>query len=269
VPQKPQKVFSHGEDPQAVIEFVRIVWGTRNSFQSRYWRGRLIFLISRTLADSIASSPLARAASRVAVVLAASAAVALPAHAQTINMFPKDVQQAWTRVAIPPSHPLSSTDEWHIDPKTREIVCNGNQGGHEFLRFNRELGNFDFKVEWRFTPVPGTTKYNSGVFFRNSKDGTIWQQAQTSLGGGYIFGETPVDGKLTRYNLQKEMTENRVKPAGQWNAYDIRCVGDTCTLGVNGKVVNTVHLSVEKGYVGLEAEGYQITFRHLHLEQLP
>jgi hypothetical protein len=229
--------------------------------------GRLIFFISRTLGDSVVSS-LARAASRMAVVVAASAAVAVAAHAQTINMFPKDVAQAWTRVAIPPSHPLSSTDEWHINAKTREIVCDGNQG-HEFLRFNHELSNFDFKVEWRFTPVPDTAKYNSGVFFRNSKDGTIWHQAQTSLGGGYIFAETLVDGKLSRVNLQKEMTENRVKPAGQWNAYDIHCVGDTCTLAVNGKVVNTLHLSVDKGYVGLEAEGYQITFRHLRLEQLP
>lgn len=210
-----------------------------------------------------------RPGARAVALLGAAVFFTVLASAQSINMFPKNHQEMWTRVAIPPSSPLSSTDEWHINPKTREIVCEGNRGGHEFLRFNRELGNFDFKVEWRFTPVPGTTKYNSGVFFRNSKDGTIWHQAQTSLGGGYIFAETPVDGKLTRVNLQKQMKENRVKPAGEWNAYDIHCVGGTCTLAVNGKVVNTLQLSVEKGYVGLEAEGYQITFRHLRLEQLP
>ncbi len=205
---------------------------------------------------------------RAALLCLAALSLALLASAQSINMFPQDYQQMWTRVAIPPTHALSATDQWHIHAQTGEIVCDGNQG-HEWLRFNRELGNFDFKVEWRFTPVPNTTKYNSGVFFRNSKDGTIWQQAQTSLDGGYIFGETPVDGKLTRYNLQKEMTENRVKPAGQWNAYDIHCVGGVCTLAVNGEVVNTLHLSVDKGYVGLEAEGYLITFRHFHLRQLP
>lgn len=220
------------------------------------------------VASTIKVGRTVRAASRGLLIFCALLSVAALASAQAVNMFPKDYQQAWTRVAIPPSHPLSASDQWHINPKTREIVCDGNQG-HEFLRFNRELVNFDFKVEWRFTPVPGTTKYNSGVFFRNSKDGTIWHQAQTSLGGGYIFAETPVDGKLTRLNLQKEMTENRVKPAGQWNAYDIHCVGGTCTLAVNGQVVNTLHISVDKGYVGLEAEGYQITFRHFRLEQLP
>jgi hypothetical protein len=210
-----------------------------------------------------------RAHTRTIALFSAAVFAAALVSAQSINMFPKDVKQAWTRVAIPPSNPLSTRDEWQIKAKTGEIVCDGNQGGHEFLRFNRELANFDFKVEWRFTPVPGTTNYNSGVFFRNSKDGSIWHQAQTSLGGGYIFAETPVDGKLRRVNLQKQMTENRVKPAGEWNAYDIRCVGGTCTLAVNGKVVNTLQLSVERGYVGLEAEGYQITFRHLRLEQLP
>jgi len=65
------------------------------------------------------------------------------------------------------------------------------------------------------------------------------------------------------------MKENRVKPAGQWNTYDIRCVGDTCTLEVNGMIVSTVKLGVDKGYVGLESEGYQITFKDMKLRQLP
>ena len=94
-----------------------------------------------------------------------------------------------------------------------QIVCDGN-GGHEWLRFNHEFSNFTFHVKWRFTPVTtAEPKYNSGVFFRNNLDGSIWHQAQTSLGGGYIFGLTPVDGKPQGFNLQKEMKANRVKPA--------------------------------------------------------
>ena len=217
---------------------------------------------------------------RLAVLL-----MALPAAAQSVNLFPdggmvgkqEARQEAWTRVAIPPDHPVSQTPQWHIDYAKRVIVCDGN-GGHEWLRFNREFANFTFHVQWRFTPVAEITdprthaiskpKYNSGVFFRNNFDGSIWHQAQTTLEGGYIFGLTPVDGKPTRFNLQKEMTEDRVKPAGQWNTYDIRCVGDTCTLAVNGKVVNTAKVGLEKGYIGLESEGYQITFRDLRLREL-
>lgn len=197
---------------------------------------------------------------------------ALAVSAQTVDLFPAnhDAQhEAWTRVAIPPDHPVSNVAQWHIDYGKRQIVCDGN-GGHEWLRFNRELSNFAFHVKWRFTPVstPGA-KYNSGVFFRNSEDGAIWRQAQTTPGGGYIFGVTPVDGKPQRFNLQKEMKENRVKPAGKWNTYDIRCVGGACTLAVNGEVVNTAKIGVDKGYVGLESEGYQIAFKDLKLQELP
>ena len=192
---------------------------------------------------------------------------------KTIDLFPakhNDPQhEVWTRIAIPPDHPVSQAEQWHIDWAKHQIVCDGN-AGHEWLRFNTELANFDFRVKWRFTPVATPDPhYNSGVFFRNNLDGSIWHQAQTSLAGGYLFGVTPVDGKPKSFNLQKEMIENRVKPTGQWNTYDIRCSGATCTLSVNGEVVNTTTVGLDKGYIGLEAEGYQITFKDFSVEELP
>jgi Domain of Unknown Function (DUF1080) len=198
---------------------------------------------------------------------------AQPALAQTISLFPgnhDDPQhEVWTRIAIPPDHPVSNVAQWHIDYAKHQIVCDGN-GGHEWLRFNHEFSNFTFHLKWRFKPVTtAEPKYNSGVFFRNNLDGSIWHQAQTSLGGGYIFGLTLVDGKPQSFNLQKEMKVNRVKPAGQWNVYDIRCVSDTCTLAVNGEVVNTTKVGINKGYVGLEAEGYSIAFKDMKLKELP
>jgi hypothetical protein len=211
-------------------------------------------------------------AARVAALPYLAVLLAAPAAAQSVNLFPANgtvgQQEAWTRVTIPPDHPVSQTPQWHIDYANKQIVCDGN-GGHEFLRFNHEFTNFTFHVKWRFTPVTTPNpKYNSGVFFRNNLDGSIWHQAQTTQAGGYIFGLTPIDGKPTRFNLQKDMTEDRVKPAGEWNTYDIRCVGDTCTLAVNGKVVNTAKVGQAKGYVGLESEGYLITFKDFRLHEL-
>lgn len=198
---------------------------------------------------------------------------ALPVAAQTINLFPANhddpQHEIWTRITVPPGHAVSDIPQWHIDYAKRRIVCDGN-GGHEWLRFNHEVANFTFHVEWRFTPIARPNpNYNSGVFFRNNLDGSIWHQAQTQLDGGYLFGVTPVDGKLTSFNLKKEMKEDRVKPAGQWNAYDVRCVGSACTLAVNGEVVNTTTVGLDRGYVGLESEGSQITFKNMKLRQLP
>jgi hypothetical protein len=213
---------------------------------------------------------LARAA---ALLFFTMAQASIPAAAQSVDLFPASHDDAqheiWTRVAIPPDHPVSDVPQWHIDYAKKQIVCDGN-GGHEWLRFDKEVGNFTFHVKWRFTTVTTPDpKYNSGVFFRNNLDGSIWHQAQTSLGGGYIFGVTPVDGKPTHFNLQKEMKENRVKAPGKWNVYDVRCVAATCTLAVNGEIVNTTQVGLDKGYVGLESEGFQIEFKDMRLEELP
>ena len=194
--------------------------------------------------------------------------IALPALSQTTNLVSGKYSTEWTRIAIPPTGQVGKIEQWHVYPGKREIVCDGN-GGHDWFRYNKEFANFSFHVEWRFTPVKGERKYNSGVFFRNNADGSIWHQAQTTPEGGYLFGATPVNGKLTSFNEQKNMKENRVKPAGEWNAFDIRCMGETCTLAVNGEVVNTIKVGVRKGYVGLESEGYQIRFRNMKVEELP
>ncbi len=184
------------------------------------------------------------------------------------DIFPGDHLGEWTRIAIPPTKQISNIAQWHSDTKERVIVCDGN-GGHEWLRYNHELTNFEFHVQWRFTKLDGTAKYNSGVFFRNNRDGSIWHQAQAGLTGGYIFGDTPVAGKLQRVNLLAQMKENRVKPAGEWNDYVIRCQGADCTLAVNGEVTSEIHIDVPSGFIGLESEGYRIEFRHLELTVLP
>ena len=138
------------------------------------------------------------------------------------------------------------------------------------FRLFREERDFLLHVEWRFTKLDNETRYNSGVFVRNSLDGKIWHQAQAGLAGGWLFGVTPVNGAPQRINLRPEMKENRVKPAGEWNVYDIRCQGKTISLTVNGAVTSEfTACEVPKGYIGLEAEGYRIEFRNLKLTVSP
>jgi Icc-related predicted phosphoesterase len=202
-----------------------------------------------------------------AVTVFALLVLTAPARGQAKNLVTKNYSSEWTRIAIPPTHTVSNVMQWHIDPATRTIVCDGN-GGHEWLRFNRQFADFRFHVEWRFTKLGGNPHYNSGVFFRNDADGIVWHQAQTTQEGGYLFGATLIGGKKTSFNLMKEMTEDRIRPPGEWNAYDIDCRKNTCTLAVNGPIVNTLHTDVLKGYVGLESEGFQIEFRNIELEEL-
>ncbi|HEY3129177.1 MAG TPA: TonB family protein, partial [Acidobacteriota bacterium] len=130
------------------------------------------------------------------------------------------------------------------------------------------LFDFIFHIEFRFTPVENSVGYNSGVYSRNSADGKIWHQAQIgSASGGYLFGDTLVNGQLQRVNLRRTDVASRVKPAGEWNTFEITCLGAKMSLWVNGAVTSEYDtLEVLKGYLGLEAEGFRIEFRNLKLK---
>ena len=178
--------------------------------------------------------------------------------------------KSWTRLSIPPSAPLAEISPWKFSDAAT-LVCDGDKAGHEWLRFDREIGNFILHAEWAFAKVAGEPRYNSGVFIRNSADATIWHQAQTgNAAGGFLFGDTLVDGAKVRVNLRDQVKEQRVRPAGEWNTFEIRAEGKKISLWVNGGVTcELTECEVSRGYIGLEAEGYRIEFRKVKVKELP
>jgi len=186
--------------------------------------------------------------------------------AQWINILPDASFSQWTRLPIPPTAPLSEKTQWSVADGV--LTCDG-KGGHEWLRYSRPFRDFVLQAEWRFEPQPGEPRYNSGIFVRNSADGKVWHQAQTGQAGGFLFGNTLVSGAAQRVNLQKQMKENRVKPVGEWNTYEIACRGPKISLSVNGAVVSEFEkCEVPEGYVGVEAEGFRVQFRNIRLREL-
>ena len=64
--------------------------------------------------------------------------------------------------------------------------------------------------------------------------------------------------------------ENRCKPRGEWNVYDVVSVDGVVKLSVNGKFVNGISKSTQKkGYLCLESEGAEIHFRNIRILELP
>ncbi len=177
--------------------------------------------------------------------------------------------KGWYRVPVPPTGKLGR-EQWHLDAEKKVLVCDGD-GGHDMLLFDREIGDAIFHLEFCYTRIEGKTGYNSGAYVRNSSNGDIWHQAQFGdAKDGYLFGETPgPDGKKKWFNLNKQATDNRVKPAGEWNTLEITAVGKVLTLWVNGAVTCQFDACAQdKGYVGLEGEGYRVEFRNLKLKTL-
>jgi hypothetical protein len=174
----------------------------------------------------------------------------------------------WTRSPIHPGDTLDADSQWSLDPKTGNLVCEGN-GGHEWLRYDKEFGDFIYHVEWRYSPVD-KKGYNSGLYVRNSADAKVWHQIQIgSASGGYLFGDTLDDGKLKSFNFSKSVTDQRVKPAGQWNVFEITCKGREITVWANGAVMNAWHdCPVPSGFLGVEADGFRIEFRNMKVKPL-
>ncbi|MBS1855031.1 MAG: DUF1080 domain-containing protein [Acidobacteria bacterium] len=210
---------------------------------------------------------IASAAAGLAVLLAAGAAVAQPA--EWLDILPDASLKGWTRVPIPATDGLKPIEQWRVDPEQKALICSG-KGGHEWLRWNRELADFILEADWRFTPLdPAEKRYNSGIGIRLSPWGEIWYQAQTGLTGGYLFGQNFADGAFSRFNLSKQMKENRVKPAGEWNHYEITAKGDRITMAVNGEAVSELTgVGLRRGYIGFEAEHYEIAFRNIRVKIL-
>ncbi len=176
--------------------------------------------------------------------------------------------KGWSRVPIPVNGQIKNPSPWKYNATTGILTCEG-KGHHEWLRFDaEEFGNARIHLEWRFVPLEGGKGYNSGIMFRNSKDGTVWHQVQTGdKSGGSLFGVT--EGAKDRFNATGKVPNGNVKPAGEWNVQDISCDGNSISLRTNGEdTVTWDSCKQPHGYFGLEAEGYTIEFRNISVEKL-
>ncbi len=188
--------------------------------------------------------------------------------AQSVDLLPDESLKGWTRIPIPPTDGLKPKLQWHVDAAQKLLICTGD-GQHEWLRFDQVFGDYILEADFRFTPTGTDVKYNSGIGVRLSPAGELWTQAQTGPTGGYLFGVNLVEGVLQRFNLMNDMKENRIRPAGEWNHYEIRVQGDRIQLCVNGATVSEISgIALRKGHIGFEAEGHEITFRNIKLTVL-
>lgn len=187
-----------------------------------------------------------------------------------IDITPGENLVGWTIVDVPADGPLAEIPQWTVDGETGVVRCNGS-GGRDWLRYDgKELSDFILHVEWKFDELDTNARYNSGVFVRNSAEFNIWHQAQMgSASGGFLFGNTLINGEMQRFNTRDQMKTTPVKPAGEWNTFDITCRGKELLLVVNGERTTTWDkCEVSKGFVGLEAEGFAVEFRNLRIKEL-
>jgi hypothetical protein len=213
----------------------------------------------------------------VKLAIFASSALLLPAQEPSalerdpqgwVDIAPNAAFAGWTRHAIAPDV-LDAVNQWSVRPGG-VLFCDGKRG-HEWLRYDKELDDFIFHIEFRYTKLNGNPRYNSGIFVRTTADYEFWNQLQIGArAGGYFFGYRMLDGVRRRYDLSPQMGEVRVGPAGEWNVVEVTARGGTLTAWINGGIANENKYCPQlRGHLGLEAEGFPIEFRNLKLKTLP
>ena len=148
-----------------------------------------------------------------------------------------------------------------------------------YLRTKKEFANYHLHVEWCYPEKPT----NSGIFIHTNGPDQQWPlhyQCQLKHGNAGDFIVNAAGERATVRDSVYIGTE-KVKPiaakqfpsnekvAGEWNSYDIVCKGDQVEVTVNGVLQNTAtKCSMQKGGIGLQAEGSRIRFRNIWIEKL-
>jgi len=121
-------------------------------------------------------------------------------------------------------------------------------GGRSHLFTKEQFDDFIVRFEWR----PAKKGYNSGFFVRG-------RQIQMAQGGaGRLFGseETKAVPKLH-------------KPPGEWNEWEVTCIGAKLSLKVNGTLAWEIDdFKRVSRPLGIEAEGHAIDFRNFRIKRI-
>lgn len=135
----------------------------------------------------------------------------------------------------------------------------------------KDYGDFEMYVDWKI--LEGG---DSGIYLRGSPQVQIWDtkfEKYTSLGADKGSGALWNNQTNARFPLQ-----HADKPAGEWNTFFIRMVGDKVTIKLNDVLVtdNVVMENIwdrkkpiyPRGQIELQNHGNTLWFRNIYLREL-
>ena len=160
------------------------------------------------------------------------------------------------------------------------LVCKGQGGG--WLGTTRDHDNFVLRLEYRLKPGG-----NSGVYIRAPETGHI---SRVGMEVQILDDKHPSYAKLDFYQYTGSIyhvvapAQRAGKPAGEWNAMEIRADGREVRVILNGKKIvdadldrclkdpavakEHTGLARKSGRIGLQSHSERVEFRNLRLKPL-
>ncbi len=156
-------------------------------------------------------------------------------------------------------------DGWTIENDCEAAVEDGMlvlKAGNGWLRSDHTYANFTLHVEWKALQHQ---RYDAGIYIRTERGGKPFPKNSFQL--NLLEG---MEGNINK--LPGAESTGLVRPAGEWNEFDITVTGEQVSLAINGKPAYSVGgLTVPAGYVGLQVEvpkGGQFHIRNVRITEL-
>jgi hypothetical protein len=154
----------------------------------------------------------------------------------------------------------------------KDDILQNAGGGFGFLRYGKELGDFEFKGDYRL-PQRG----NSGIGIRSvpftgpSRTRPSFAAYELQLLADH--GKPPSEHSTMSLYRYVAPRANPSKPAGEWNRFHIICRGPRIVIHLNGEEILGVDQSEHeeikdkplKGFLLLQNHGSTAEFRNLKL----
>ena len=169
-------------------------------------------------------------------------------------------------------------DGWVIENGGRFSVRDGMlyvNKGTGWLRSERQYADFVLKLEFRFLEKEA----NSGIFVRTAatskQDENGWpdngyqiQCMDTITGERPLATMIPYGAPAYKDKSDLEMLSKVYRPTGEWNSYEITCMGEELNVKLNGAVITkATDIKRPRGHIGIQAEHGQVEFRRVQLKE--
>jgi hypothetical protein len=167
-------------------------------------------------------------------------------------------------------------DGWEIQNGGRFSVAAGVitvDRGTGWLRSVDTFGDFTLTMEFRFLEAMA----NSGIFVRTgptSKDdengwpdnGYQVQCLDTTEGANPLATMIPYGAPPFEHESDLEALKRAYRPMGEWQRYDITCLGETMEIRLNGILITKcTDIKNLDGRIGIQAEKGLLEFRKIEI----